>query len=38
MTISDNCITCGNKKDKFSLEWEYAECESCSMIEFVKDK
>ena len=27
------CITCKQKKDEFSQEWEYAQCQTCSMKE-----
>jgi hypothetical protein len=27
------CSTCGKDKDQFSKEWEYAQCQTCSMIE-----
>jgi hypothetical protein len=29
----ERCSTCHKVKDKFSKEWEYAQCESCSMQE-----
>jgi hypothetical protein len=29
----ENCSTCGKEKDQFSKEWEYSQCESCSMKE-----
>jgi len=27
------CSTCGKDKDSFSKEWEYAQCQICSMVE-----
>lgn len=27
------CVTCGEEKDSFSKEWEYAQCQTCSMKE-----
>ena len=27
------CSTCGKDKDQFSKEWEYAQCQTCSMVE-----
>jgi len=27
------CVTCKQDKDKFSEEWEYAQCQECSMKE-----
>ena len=29
----ESCSTCGKEKDQFSREWEYSQCESCSMKE-----
>lgn len=29
----ENCSSCGKAKDQFSKEWEYAQCETCSMEE-----
>lgn len=29
----DTCATCGREKDSFSKEWEYSQCEICSMKE-----
>ena len=26
------CSTCGKDKDLFSKEWEYAQCQICSMV------
>lgn len=28
-----NCVCCGKEKDSFSKEWEYAQCQECSMKE-----
>ena len=25
------CVTCKQDKDKFSMEWEYQQCQACSM-------
>ena len=25
------CITCKKTKDRFSMEWEYQQCQACSM-------
>jgi hypothetical protein len=30
LTMS-KCITCNQKKDRFSREWEYQQCQTCSM-------
>ena len=27
----NKCITCKQQKDTFSQEWEYQQCQSCSM-------
>lgn len=27
------CVTCNQDKDKFSQDWEYQQCQSCSMKE-----
>jgi hypothetical protein len=27
------CITCKKTKDRFSREWEYQQCQACSMQE-----
>ena len=32
-----SCITCKNKKDSFSIEWDYAQCETCATEEYVND-
>jgi DNA-directed RNA polymerase subunit RPC12/RpoP len=29
--MSKVCIDCGKDKDKFSREWDYAQCQACSM-------
>ena len=29
--MNDKCITCNKDKDEFSKNWEYQECQSCSM-------
>jgi len=30
-----NCIICKNPKDTFSTEWEYQQCQQCSIKELV---
>ena len=29
--VEERCSTCHKVKDQFSKEWEYAQCETCSM-------
>jgi hypothetical protein len=29
---TDKCVTCNAKKDKFSQEWDYKQCQACSMM------
>jgi hypothetical protein len=29
---TDKCITCNAKKDEFSQEWDYKQCQACSMM------
>ena len=29
----ETCSTCRKEKDQFSTEWDYSQCESCSMKE-----
>ena len=31
--LKDKCVTCNQEKDSFSKEWEYSQCQSCSMKE-----
>jgi hypothetical protein len=33
----DLCSTCGKDKDQFSKECEYAQCQTCSMIDWWGD-
>lgn len=30
---SNKCVICKQDKDKFSQEWDYAQCEPCSISE-----
>jgi hypothetical protein len=34
---SVTCITCKNKKDSFSVKWDYAQCETCATEEYFDD-
>jgi hypothetical protein len=34
--MSDTCVECGQKKDKFSLDNDYEQCEPCSIIDVNK--
>ena len=29
--VMNKCITCKQEKDRFSREWEYQQCQACSM-------
>jgi hypothetical protein len=29
----NECVTCGQVKDKFSLDNEYEQCEPCSIVD-----
>ena len=29
--VMSKCITCKKTKDRFSREWEYQQCQACSM-------
>ena len=31
--LKDKCVTCHQEKDSFSKEWEYSQCQSCSIKE-----
>ncbi len=37
MTTDVTCITCKNKKDSFSVKWDYAQCETCATEEYFND-
>ena len=33
----NKCITCKKEKDLFSKEWDYAQCEPCSIDEVANE-
>lgn len=35
--LSKICPFCGKEKDAFSLEWDYAMCEPCSIKNYDKE-
>jgi hypothetical protein len=36
--IMNECITCKKEKDNFSIEWDYDQCETCSIDDIVLEK